>query len=316
MQYNKKKLKLTNYHKSLYSDTGVSFDKGETMEDKTLTNWDTTKNILLWIALPLLIGLLVASVIPQPVIGVIHFDDVIQASTAHDLIAQLSYAREHANIRGVVLALGSPGGTVADTESVYLELAKLRATKPVVVSVGALAASGAYYLAVGSDYIYANPTSDVGNIGVIGYLPDYPTIYEGIISTGPYKLFGTPRDTFSRQVEMIKQGFFAAVKLGRGDRLKAGDDVIFTGEIWPGIDALRLGLIDEIGSETDAIQKAAALVHISNYGTIDLYNITIASATPAAYGQFYKTTDKGEKLPYPAEPGIYLLYIPPFTAGK
>ena len=274
---------------------------------------ESLRGHLLWLALPLIAGILIAALIPQPVVGLINLNTSIDASSAKDLIAQIDYARTHSEVRAIVLMLDSPGGTVTDTEAVYLEILKLRKSKPVVTSINSMAASGAYYLTVGTDYVFAKPTSEVGNIGVIGYLPPAPTIFEGIISTGPYKLWGTPRDTYVRQIEMIKQGFFEAVKAGRGDRLKAGPDVVLSGQIWPGSEGLQLGLIDELGAQSDAIEKAASLGHISNFKTEDLGPLALSQPATTPTYQFFATSSQGVTLPYPKEPGIYMLYIPPMS---
>ncbi len=277
--------------------------------------WESLRGYLLWLALPLMAGILLAALIPQPVVGLISLNTAIDAYSARNLNTQIEYARNHPEIRAVVLSLDSPGGTVVDTEAVYLELLKLRKDKPVVVSINSLAASGAYYLTVGADYAFAKPTSEIGNIGVIGYLPPAPTIFEGIISTGPYKLWGTPRDTYVRQIEMIKQGFYGAVKTGRGDRLKAGPEVVLSGQIWPGSEALQLGLIDELGTQSDAVEKAASLGHISNYNTLNLAALAFPHPTPTAL-QFFATYPTGTNLPYPKEPGLYMLYIPPMSSEQ
>ena len=274
---------------------------------------ESLRGYLLWLALPLIAGILIAALIPQPVVGLINLNTSIDASSAKDLIAQIDYARTHSEVRAIVLMLDSPGGTVTDTEAVYLEILKLRKSKPVVTSINSMAASGAYYLTVGTDYVFAKPTSEVGNIGVIGYLPPAPTIFEGIISTGPYKLWGTPRDTYVRQIEMIKQGFFEAVKAGRGDRLKAGPDVVLSGQIWPGSEGLQLGLIDELGAQSDAIEKAASLGHISNFKTENLGLLALSQPATTPTYQFFATSSQGVTLPYPKEPGIYMLYIPPMS---
>ncbi len=275
--------------------------------------WENIRPILLWIALPLMVGVLIAAAIPRPVIGVIHLEVAIDSYSASDMIAQIDYARQHPEVRAVVLMVDSPGGTVADTESVYQELLRLRLTKPVVTSIGAMAASGAYYLSVGTDYIIADPTSEVGNIGVIGYLPDSPTIYEGIVSTGPYKLWGEPRDTFQREMEMVKQGFYQAVTLGRGDRLTVGPDVVLTGRIWLGSEAQRIGLIDAIGPQSNALTKAALLAHIGNYKVADLAEL--AGIQSSSSSVFAKNPD-GVTLLYPNQTGIFLLYIPPVPVEK
>jgi protease-4 len=275
--------------------------------------WDQIRTWLLWIVLPLLIGILVASAIPRPVIGIIRLDDAIYSFTARDMIAQINYAIEHPEVRAVVLAFDSPGGTVVDTEAVYMELARLREKKPVVTAINAMAASGAYYLSVNTDYIFAKPTSMVGNVGVIGYLPPTPFIYEEIISTGPYKLWGSPRDSEMRQIEMIKQGFFEAVTLGRGDRLKIGPETLLTGRIWPGTEAEDLGLIDELGTETDAFNKAAELARVWHFDTVDLYPLAVTQSIPYT---FFIKSPEGITLPYPSEPGIFMLYIPQLPVKK
>jgi len=275
--------------------------------------WEQVRTWLLWLILPLLIGVLIAAAIPRPVIGLIRLNDAIYAYTARDMITQINYAMTHPEVRAVVLAFDSPGGTVVDTEAVYMELARLRAKKPVVTVINGMAASGAYYLSANSDYIYAKPTSLVGNVGVIGYLPSAPTILEEVISTGPYKLWGSPRDTEMRQIEMIKQGFYQAVTLGRGDRLQIGPELLLTGQIWPGTEALRFGLIDGLGTETDAFAKAAELARVWHYETADLYNLAGITNPGVA---FFLNTPEGITLPYPKEPGIYMLYLPPLPVTK
>ena len=280
---------------------------------KSEISWEQTQYILLWIALPLIIGVLIAAAIPRPIIGVIHLDTAIDSYAAGDLIAQIDYARQRTEVRAVVLMVDSPGGTVVDTESIYQELLQLRQDKPVVASVAGMAASGAYYLSVGTDYIIANPTSEVGNIGVIGTLPDNPAIFESLVSTGPYKLWGEPRDTFQREMEMIKQDFYQAVKLGRGDRLLVGPEVILTGRIWPGSEALRIGLIDSLGSQSVAISTAARLARISNYRVTDLAGLVGIQASSSG---FFAQSPDGVTLPYPNQTGIYLLYIPPVPVER
>lgn len=271
--------------------------------------WERIRTGFFWIVIPLILGLLAASLVPKPIVGIIRLDDAIHTYSARNMIAQMQYALKRPEVRAVVLVFNSPGGTVVDTEAVYMELTRLRAKKPVVTAVNQMAASGAYYLSANTDHIYALPTSMVGNIGVIGYLPPAPFIIEDIITTGPYKLWGAPRDSDMRQIEMVKEGFFEAVRLGRDGKLKAGPEIIFSGQIWAGTDAVRLGIADEIGTEADAVRKAAALAHIANYGTANLYELAGLN-TSSAYPFFYQSPD-GMVMPYPNEAGMYLLYIPP-----
>ncbi len=275
--------------------------------NETDLKWDRIRKWSGWMVLPLIIGMLIAATIPRPVIGVIRLDDAIYAQTARDMVTQINYAIDHSEVRAVVLALDSPGGTVVDTEAIYMELARLRAKKPVVTAVNGMSASGAYYLSANTDYIYAKPTSLVGNVGVIGYLPPTPFIFENIISTGPYKLWGAPRDSDMREIEMVKQGFYQAVMLGRGNRLKIGPEILLRGQIWSGTEALRRGIIDALGTETDAIKKAAQLALVSHFKVVDLRELAGIQGTGYS---FFIQSPEGVTLPYPNKPGMYMLYIP------
>lgn len=275
--------------------------------------WERIRNILLWLVIPLILGLLAASAVPRPVVGVIRLEDAIYTYSAQNTIKQIQYAIDHPEVRAVVLVMDSPGGTVVDTESIYMELTRLREKKPIVTVVNGMAASGGYYLSVNTDYIFAKPTSLVGNIGVIGYLPPSPFVIEDIITTGPYKLWGAPRDSDMRQVEMIKEGFFQAVKLGRGDKLTGSDAVTFSGQIFSGIDGLKLGIIDEFGTENDGAKKAAELAKVANYEILDLAE-PAGVVAPTYF--FFMTDADGITLPYPREAGVYMLYIPPLPVSQ
>lgn len=265
---------------------------------------------LWWLIPAVAAGILLSLLIQPPMVGVIRLNDAIYSLTAKDLITQLAYARETPGIRAVVLILDSPGGTVVDTEAVYLELNRLRAKKPVVAWVSGMAASGAYYLSSGTDYVVAVPSAEIGNVGVIGYLPPSPIVLEDTISTGPYKLWGSPRDTTVREIEMIKQGFYQAVTLGRGARLKIGPETLLRGQIWPAAEALRLGLIDALGSETEAIDRAAGMAHLWHFRTVDLFSLSVLNQVDTYPQGFFLETKDGIRLPYPASSGIYMLYIP------
>jgi protease-4 len=264
--------------------------------------------ILLWLALPLVVGILLALLIPRPVIGVVYLRDAIDPYTAGDMITQFRYAYDHPEIHAVVLVMDSPGGTVADTESTYQEIIRLRQKKPVVSLVENMAASGAYYLAVGTDYILVQSASEVGNVGVRTTLPMAPVVFEDDVSTGPYKFFGDSRDATLRILDPLKKGFYRAVVLGRGKALKATPDEVLSGKIYIGTEAVRLGLADGLGSQSDAITKAAGMAHVANYAVRDLRAPAIA-ATPAAASFFFVTKD-GELTAYPKKAGTYFLYIP------
>jgi protease-4 len=281
----------------------------EEYPEKRMPNW-TFSSITLWIILPLILGIIVSFFIPRPAVGVIYLNDAIYSSTAKDLIKQITAARNSAEIKSVVLVMNSPGGTVTDTESVYREIISLRQTKPVVTVVEGIAASGGYYLSCATDFIFAKASSEVGNIGVIGTQPEKPIVLENIYSTGPYKMWGMPRDSFSRELEMLKQGFLQVVKTGRSNRLKLADEAVLRGEIYSGGDALRYGLIDSLGSQSDAIKKAAALAGIRNYAVKDLFDLAGLKVETIKPMGFFKQDANGNVSSIPAQTGTFLLYIP------
>lgn len=296
-------------------DNGRTNPSGEKMNlDFSTITWTKARTWLLWLCLPLAVGLLVSLAIPQPSIGIIRLYDSIYSQSAEEMNNQIEYARQEPGIRAVVLVLDSPGGTVADTEAVYLGLSDLRREKPVVASVGSMAASGAYYLSAACDYIVVKPSSQVGNIGVIGYLPSSPMLIEDIASTGPYKMWGAPRDTYLREMEVSKQGFYQAVALGRGERLQVEKETLLRGQVWSGSEALRLGLVDQLGTESDAIKKAARLAGAWHYKVIELDEASGLSDTQAF--PFYLQTDEGPVTSLPDKPGLYMLYIPPFPGQE
>ena len=210
--------------------------------------------------------------------------------------------------------LDSPGGTVNDSELIYLELNHLRNKMPVVSMVEGLSASGSYYVSMATDIIYSNPSAMVGNIGVIGQLPPIPIILEEVYSTGPYKFWGSARDTYMRQIDMMKRGFLQAVELGRGSRLLIPIEQVSRGEIYPANEALQLGLIDRLGSQSEAIEKAASLAHISNYKIVPIN--TLINEKKDTEKSFYNLDENGDSTGYPQESGYYFLYIPEIKGGQ
>jgi protease-4 len=207
----------------------------------------------------------------QPSVGVIRIEGaMLEDQKTQDIISMLRYAREANSIKAVVLAIDSPGGEASQCEELYIEVLQLRRMKPVVASIGSTGASGAYYIAAASNYIYAKPASSIGSIGVTAILPQPITLPEDRITTGPYKTTGKDRKQFAATVEVVKESFLRAVIQQRGDRLKLTKEELSRGELYIGVDAKRNGLIDEIGSISQAIAKAADLAGIANYRTIDI----------------------------------------------
>ena len=210
----------------------------------------------------------------QPKIGIIEIPfTVITSRSASTISSYLEFARKDNSIKGVVILLNTPGGAASASERLFFETRKLRDEKPVVIVMGDLVASGGYMMSMGANYLYANPSSLVGNIGVIISFPGPlipPPPRENIVITGPSKLFGGNRRDWLTMADEMKRSFGGLVAMERGSRLKLRQDEVLTGRIWSGIEGKNLGLIDAIGSETEAIEKAASLAGISNYGLVNV----------------------------------------------
>ncbi|MCP4427461.1 MAG: S49 family peptidase [Chloroflexi bacterium] len=265
------------------------------------------------VILPLALGIYIAPrLVPQPKVGVVRLSYDIFSETAYEITEQLAYARQDPAIKAVVLLINSPGGSAAYSEELYLDALTTRAEMPIVATVDLLAASGAYYMAAAADEIYAKPTSAVGSIGVISMLPGDAFIEEEVLTTGPYKAFGGTRDGSVRQIERAKLAFLEAIKNGRGDRLEASDDFLSRAEVFTGVQALELGLIDKLGSNEEAIRRAAELAGVSNYEVVDLYPLTFGEDAAPSYFQSQPQPIDAQKLwavPTDLPPGMYYRYI-------
>jgi signal peptide peptidase SppA len=206
----------------------------------------------------------------KDVVGIINISGAILLSEQVDAYAKLiSHALRNDTIKAVVLRIDSPGGYADLVEEIYLDILELKGVKPVVASVTS-ALSGGYYIAVAADYIYAAPTSFVGNVGVIGVMPPTLIPSETVIETGVYKATGFSQLLFPFNLSHALDNFASAVKTGRGNRLKISQIELRRGAIYLGSEAVKLGLIDEIGSLQKAISRAAEEARLVEYEVIDL----------------------------------------------
>lgn len=230
-------------------------------------------SIVCFVLLGLVLGGLISIVaIPRPNIATITISGLIlEQAYTDDILEMLGYARDSANIKAVVLKIDSPGGYASTIEQIYMEVLRLKQHKPVVALIGARGASGGYYIAVASNFIYAQPSSQLGNIGAWSNLPTPEELDEDIITTGPFKSTGGSRRKAISGLETLRQQFVEAVVLQRGDRLKLSEEELSRAEVYSGVESLRYGLIDDIGTATIAVEKAADLAHIRNYKVVDLY---------------------------------------------
>lgn len=187
--------------------------------------------------------------------------------------------RTDSAIKAVVLRINSPGGSALASDVIWREAVLTQATKPLVVSMGDVAASGGYYIACPADKIYARENTITGSIGVFGIIPNAKELFEkklGITSDnvktnrnadlGSLQRPLTP-EQYSKIQEMVEEtydDFLSRVAEGRG-MTKEAVDSIGQGRVWAGKTAVELGLVDAIGGLDDAIAEAANLANIQNY---------------------------------------------------
>ena len=234
-------------------------------------------------------------------IAVIPFDGTIAGTgtgiTPQSFLTLLQRAENDSDVKAIVLRVDSPGGTVAASEEIATYVKQ--ATKPIVVSVGDIDASGAYMVSSQADKIIANPGSAVGSIGVITEIPNASGLADKlgvqfkVITAGKYKDAGspyralTPEETamIQGQVDQVYEQFVGIVAEGR-DMPRANVTKLATGWAWNGVEAKNLGLVDQIGTYQDALKVAARLGKIEggNYDTVVYDKPQIGSLLNALLG--------------------------------
>lgn len=211
----------------------------------------------------------------KPKIGVIDIPySGLNEDAAYVITAYLEYCRRNPDIRAVVIKLASPGGGASPSEQLYIETRRLREEKPVVVVMNGIVASGGYMMVLGSNYVFSKTSTLVGNVGVVAGSPSIlpPRIPEFIAYTGPYKLTGSSRRDWITTIDRLNEAFIEMTVRERGDRLKISRAKLSEGRLYAGMDAVRLGFADEIGSDAQAYEKASELAGISNY---ELVNVNV-----------------------------------------
>jgi len=192
-------------------------------------------------------------------------------------------ASKDKRIKAIVLRINSPGGSAIASDVILREIMLAKLKKPIVVSMGDVAASGGYYIACAADSIVANPTTITGSIGVFGLIPNMQNFYRnklGItidtVNTHKYADMGINRPLTDFEAKKIQESikkiyktFIEHVSLGRNISIAAVDE-IGQGRVWTGYDAKRLGLVDVLGGLEKAIEIASYLAKIDNYRLISL----------------------------------------------
>ncbi len=192
-------------------------------------------------------------------------------------------ARKDTTVKAIVFRVNSPGGSALASEVMLREVMLAVEEKPVVVSMGDVAASGGYYVACYADKIIANPNTITGSIGVFGIVPNMKEMFNdklGVtfdnVKTNELADLGSVSRPLSRserqiiqeQIDRVYETFIHHVAEGRGLTV-ASVDSIAQGRVWSGIDAQRVGLIDDFGGLNFAIEQAAELADIESYRTIE-----------------------------------------------
>ena len=190
-------------------------------------------------------------------------------------------ARNDKDVKAVVLRVNSPGGSVLASEEIYRELVALKAAgKPLIVSMGGYAASGGYYISAPADEIWANPATITGSIGIFAIIPTVDKtlgkVGVSVDGVGTTALSGQARidRPLSEGARAVLQAvtthgydeFVARVASGR-NKSPTEIDAIAQGRVWAGVDAKRIGLVDELGSFNDAVKAAARRAKLTDYST-------------------------------------------------
>lgn len=195
-----------------------------------------------------------------------------QTIGSETIAASIREARLDDNIKAVVLRINSPGGSALASDVIWREVVLTKAVKPVIVSMGDVAASGGYYIACAADKIYAQPNTITGSIGVFGVIPNVGPMLEeklgitidgaktNVHATSALPIFSAlsddERKIIQQGVDDIYDDFTQKVADGRG-MTQAGVDSIGQGRVWAGTDAINIGLVDELGGIDAALDYAA-----------------------------------------------------------
>lgn len=209
--------------------------------------------------------------------------DIIYGEGSKDFIGQgiinkaIRKARKDTNVKAIVLRVNSPGGNALASELIWRELELTKKEKPIVVSMGNYAASGGYYIACNASKIFAEPTTITGSIGVFGAIPNFSQFTDKIginaeqVSTNnspSYSVFEPMNKKFydvtKEGIEEMYTTFVNRVSAGRNMNFEQVNEIA-QGRVWTGKEAIKNGLVDQLGGLNDAIKAAAELAELENY---------------------------------------------------
>lgn len=227
------------------------------------------------------------STISQGKIAIVNVKGIIVDSNG--VIEELKQYRKNPAVKAIVLRVDSPGGAVVPSQEIYEEVKRTIKVKPVIVSMGSVAASGGYYISCLATKIIANPGTLTGSIGVLIEIPNIKGLLDKIgvkaevIKSGKYKDITSPlkpplqsdeKEVLQRLIDDVHEQFVNAVSEGRKipiEKVKKFAD----GRVFTGLKAKEIGLVDEIGDLEYAIKVAAQLGHIKGEPEIIMKKTTI-----------------------------------------
>lgn len=211
--------------------------------------------------------------------GVVAMPSRESVIDAQKVCADLQDLAKDKDVKAVVLRVNSPGGSAYASEQIWHQVMELKKVKPVVVSMGSYAASGGYYISCPANWIVAEPNTLTGSIGIFGMFPDVSGLLReklGLkfdeVKTNKYALFGMrsrpfTADELSHLESYIDRGYkLFRQRVADGRRLKVDQvEQVAQGHVWLGQDALRVGLVDQLGGVEVALRKAAQLAKLTQW---------------------------------------------------
>ena len=215
--------------------------------------------------------------------GEIVMDDQGDGSIGNNFAREIAAVRMDPSVKAVVFRVNSPGGSVQASAAIEREIALLKESKPVVASYGGYAASGGYWISCGADRIFSDKTTLTGSIGVFGLIPSFgkalkknvhlnvfevSTHKHGSLASGFAPLDPEEEAVMQQQIDKTYDDFVGRVAAGRNLTTEAVDEIA-QGRVWAGGDAIKIGLVDELGGLTDAIRYAAATAGLENYRLVE-----------------------------------------------
>lgn len=237
--------------------------------------------------------------------GVVAMPSRESVIDAQKVCADLQDLAKDKDVKAVVLRVNSPGGSAYASEQIWHQVMELKKVKPVVVSMGSYAASGGYYISCPANWIVAEPNTLTGSIGIFGMFLDVSGLLReklGLkfdeVKTNKYALFGTrsrpfTADELSHLESYIDRGYkLFRQRVADGRRLKVDQvEQVAQGHVWLGQDALKIGLVDQLGGVEVALRKAAQLAkltqwHSSAYPVLPDYLSQLLDPPGAARGNY------------------------------